>query len=332
MSLTCQLHETRHEGFAALHVSNGQIALTLVPRLGAKIVSIQHVPSHTEWLWTNPYLPYQNPIYGASYIREFDVGGLDECFPSVGPAFFPVTPWAGTPVPDHGELWSQPWDVKIVEASERRIALSASCYGVRLPYRFERTLIVETDRAAARLEYRAENLSPFELPFIWSIHPLFRIEPGMRLRMPAAVTRARVDFSTNDFLGKMGTLLHWPVAANALGQTLDLSQIQSPCLQQGVKLFTLPLQGDELIETGLTDTSGEHGFYFRFLPNEITHIGVWMNYAGWTPLDRPPYYNLALEPCIGASDSLTVAVNHWREHGILAPKQGRAWSLEIALT
>lgn len=295
MSQGCQQRKTAYEGFDALEISNEQIAVIVVPDLGGKIASITHLRSQKEWLWKNPYLQYQKPLYAASYIREFDLGGLDECFPTVAPAFYPSVPWAGTAVPDHGEVWSQPWDVQVTQSSEERLTLSAGCYGVRFPYRFERAIVIEAERAAARLEYRVSNLSPFALPFIWSIHPLLRIEPGMRLSLPETVSQIRVDFSTDDLFGKMGTLQPWPLATDATGQTVDLSEIQPPSFGQGVKYFTLPLQGSDPIETTLSDPQGEHSFRFRFRPDEISHVGVWMNYAGWTPLeDKPPYYNLAL--------------------------------------
>ncbi len=42
---------------------------------------------------------------------------------------------------------------------------------------------------------------------------------------------------------------------------------------------------------------------------EVPQVGVWINCRGWAPPGRKPYYNLALEPCIGAPDRLDVAVS-----------------------
>lgn len=332
MSQDCQMHQITYRGFAAFELSNGQISLVIIPDLGGKIASIRHIGSDREWLWTNPYLSYDRPIYGASYVREYDFGGVDECFPTVAPAFYPAEPWSGTPVPVHGELWAQPWEVSCSEASEERVTLTLVCHGVRFPYRFERTITVERDRPSARLDYRVINLSPYAMPFLWSIHPLLPLEPGMRLTLPAGVSQIRIDFSTQDWLGKTGELHAWPVVTDSKGEMIDLSKIPPPSIGRGVKLFTLPLQGREPVEAILADVDGVHSFRFRFLPQEVTHVGVWINCAGWTPLNEPPYYNIALEPCIGASDLLTVAVDRWREHGILEPRQDRSWALEILLT
>ena len=212
------------------------------------------------------------------------------------------------------------------------MGVTLACYGVRFPYRFERTVTLAADQAGATLAYRVTNLSPFTLPFLWSIHPLLSLEPGMRLALPVGVDQVRVDFSTDDWLGKTGALQPWPAVVDRGDRTVDLSVIPPASFGRGVKFFTLPLQGTDPVTTTLTDAQGAHNFGFRFLPAEVTHVGVWINCAGWTPLDHPPYYNLALEPCIGASDSLTVAVNHWHEHGALDPRAEKRWSLEILLT
>ena len=52
---------------------------------------------------------------------------------------------------------------------------------------------------------------------------------------------------------------------------------------------------------------------------------------GWAPPGRKPYYNLALEPCIGAPDSLDAAVREWGTAQTLAPGEEREWEVEVAL-
>jgi galactose mutarotase-like enzyme len=64
---------------------------------------------------------------------------------------------------------------------------------------------------------------------------------------------------------------------------------------------------------------------------EVPQVGVWINCQGWAPPGRKPYYNLALEPCIGAPDRLDVAVSDWRTAQILEPGEEREWSLEVRL-
>lgn len=99
MAHICQLRRLTIEGFDALRLSNGLLSLTVIPALGGKISSIKYEPAQYEWLWRNPHLPYLTPQYDASFVKLYDTGGLDECFPAVNPGPCPVEPWAGTPIP-----------------------------------------------------------------------------------------------------------------------------------------------------------------------------------------------------------------------------------------
>lgn len=324
VSHTCHLRRLTFEGFDALQLSNGLLSLTVIPALGGKISSIKHLPTQHEWLWRNPHLPYIASQYNASYVEQYDTGGVDECFPAVSPGPCPVEPWAGTLIPDHGELWGQPWEYELAEESEQRLKLRMSAYGVRFPYQFERTITIEADNPTIQLTYRLTNFAPQPFPFGWAIHPLIKIAPGMQLHLP--VEQVRLAGATDPTFGQPGDLLPWPHIGS-----VDFSHIPSAEFGHGLKLYTLPLTGPEAVETAITDPVSQRGFHFRFDPAEVTHIAVWLNYGGWTPLaDTSPYYNLGFEPCIGGADTLAEAVS-LNEVGRVAGRATKTWQLEIEL-
>ncbi len=331
MANICTLLHSKHNGFDSLALSNGHIQVGIVPELGGKIRSIYHLSTEREWLWSNPYLPTQAAAYGASFIEKYDTGGLDECFPAVSGGAYPDAPWEGVLIPDHGELWCQPWNVEIVESSAQQIILAMVCYGVRFPYRFQRTLTLSASHPALMLEYQVNNLTSFDMPFVWSIHPILKIEAGMHLSLPAGVETVRVEGATNGFLGESGSLLEWPQAKSADLQPIDLSRVPANDFGQAYKLYTHPLKGSDPVETVIYDPAGEHSFAFRFRPDEISHVGLWMNYGGWSGSGSHPYFNLGLEPCIGGTDSLPKA-KELGEYGLLPAKQSRAWTLELMVT
>jgi galactose mutarotase-like enzyme len=70
---------------------------------------------------------------------------------------------------------------------------------------------------------------------------------------------------------------------------------------------------------------------FVVRPDEVPQVGVWINCRGWAPSGLNPYYNLALEPCIGAPDRLDIAVRDWRTAQILNPGEERTWSVDVWL-
>lgn len=324
MSDHCTVRTTRVADVPAIELANGRLTLTLVPAIGGKIVSLVDEASGREWLARNPHLPLRLPRYDGSFVEAFDSGGLDECFPSVAPVAYGAEPWRGTAIPDHGELWCQPWEVEIVESSDEAIVLHAVCHGARLPYRFERRLTLAAGAPTVALDYCVTNLTPFAMPFVWSIHPLLAIEAGMSLHLPTGVDRVRVDGSTPGFLGEAGSTCSWPSPR----ADIDLSRVPLADAARAAKIFTPPLAGDEAVETLIRDEAEGHTFGFRFQPHEVTHVGVWMNYGGWSGSGSPPYFNLGLEPCIGGADSLETA-RQLGECATLAARSSRRWSLTL---
>lgn len=328
MANICSLKKSEYQGFESYILTNGQIQICIVPEIGGKITSIQDLSTGREWLWRNPHLSTQSIEYGASFIEKYDTGGLDECFPAVLEGEYPQAPWDGIIIPDHGELWCQPWETTIVKSSAEQIILAMSCHGVRFPYRFERTLMILAESPVLTLDYQVSNLSNFEMPFLWCIHPLINIEEGMQVILPPEIKTLRLDSGTNNFLGENGSLIEWPQANRADNQLIDLSRVPANDFGQAYKLYTHPLKGDEQVEAGIIDPTGKHSFIFRFRPNEISHVGLWMNYGGWSGTGSEPYFNLGLEPCIGGTDGLSNAKD-MGEYGILSAKKSRNWSLEL---
>jgi len=81
----------------------------------------------------------------------------------------------------------------------------------------------------------------------------------------------------------------------------------------------------------LTDPRRGERLEFRMRPEQVPQVGLWINCRGWAPPGRTPYYNLALEPCIGAPDRLDVAVQEWNTAQVLQPGEERVWAMEVWL-
>jgi len=307
--------ETTFKDLPALQLSDNFVRLTIIPQWGGKVSEIVDLRRGRQWLSENAALPYRLPEYGANYVRDFDVGGLDECFPTVGACYAPAAPWKGTPLPDHGEVWALPWAVRL--GGE---ILRLSTYGVRLPYRLEKSIRL-LGGGKVRFDYKASNLSPFPMPFLWSSHPLFALRPGMEIRLPTP--RLRVFAApTPGFPAHHGDLVDWPHP--------DLTPVPGPDAGLIAKLFSPPLTEGW---AELVDSADGAAFRFEFDPGQVTHLGLWLNYGGWAGVPgAAPYFNLGLEPCIGAPDTLDTAVDHWGEYGLLPPTGSLAWWLQMAVS
>jgi galactose mutarotase-like enzyme len=301
-------------GLEAIRLAEHDLAVVVLPRLGAKISSLRW-QGH-ELLAQNPLKPLVPARYAAPY-AEFDASGFDECLPSVGPCLYPQHPWQQVEVPDHGEVWSIPgtWEVQ-------PDAVHLQCRGMHFPYDFHKSLAV-TAPGSLRLSYVFVNHAPLPFKFIWSSHPLFALRPGMRIYLPPD-TRVRVDWSRDERLGVLLDEHPWPHTTDRSGSPVDLSLILPPDVGLVDKLYTTRLtQG----WCALHDPETERYAAFLFSPEHIPYVGLSINLGGW-PVDGPGYYNLGLEPCNGYPDRLDLAIE--RGDCVLAkPGQRLSWHLDL---
>jgi galactose mutarotase-like enzyme len=316
--------QTARGSFRAIEASNGLVAFTVLPELGAKIVSLRDLRSGREWLWSSDRLPLSHHPYGASYIEKADTGGWDECFPTVAPCAYPLEPQLGRALPDHGDLWSQAWNSKM-EHGAQRVEIVASCAAIAVPCRFTRTLSLRSATTELDMHYSVHNDSQDEVAFIWSAHPLLRIEPGMVLEFPTDA-RFNVYSATERTQLARREGLQWPIPVRRDAHDVSLARLPGPDAGIAFKIWSEPLtQGwSRLI-------ASDGALHLRFDVAEIPQIALWLNAGGWSGIGGDPYYNIALEPCIGAQDSLAEAVTRHRMYGLLRPGETRRWTLTVDL-
>jgi len=326
MSAGCEVKELSWNGFPALSISNSRVKAVIVPTLGAKIVSLLHrneSGQEREWLWSNPYLEPQLPDFGTPYWEEFDLGGWNECFPSVAATHFPSGPWEGSQVPEYGELWCQPWKAK-VSVSDAEAEIRSVTYGVRFPYRFERVITIKKDDPQISFSYTVNNLTIFPFNFLWSAQPVFDVKPGMSLSLP--VQEMTVYYSEEKRFGHLGGMQMWPTLQAIDDDFIDLSQFPTKEAAMAVKLFAKAPRS-----VALRDPAIKSELVMELLSPEITHLCLWLNFGGWSGVPkRPKYYNVIVAPCIGAFDDLQLSVNHFKEFGQIQPKNLKSWKLNIS--
>lgn len=288
-----------------------KLRLVLLPDLGAKIVSLQAKQSGREWLAQTDSLGnggYDTPFH------EGDLRGWDEMFPTIDPCAYPHAPWKGTPVPDHGEVWSIPW-----QADVRDNTLMCRVHGIRFPYRLEKRMTFEGDSTLV-IEYEAANLSPFPFSYIWAAHPLFQVEAGMRLVVPCQKdAEVEVVTSKHDRLGAKGTVRPWPAGTDGI----DLHVVPERSDRYEKYYFCEPLREGwarlEHSETGESVT-------LAFSLDDVPYFAVWANYGGYYG-----GYHVALEPSTGYGDAIFTASQ--LDKVVTLPGQGsRVWQLRVSVT
>ena len=316
------INRTSIEGFESICVHTGSIELTLIPELGGKISSLRDTRTKREWLWRHPRYPYKRLPYGSSYIAEADTGGWDECFPSVAACFYPSDPWRGVAIQDHGELWSQTAELDIDEHDET-ITLLTRWQGIALPYTFTRTITLVANSSVLRTNYNVMNDADQPMNYVWSIHPLLAIEPGMELQLPSSA-RFHVAGSIPQDLISSAQNVQYPFAASAL----NFPWLPEPSVGRAIKIWSDPLPAGHGWAV-LCAKDGE--FRMSWDVAHLPQVAVWMNFGAWAADGGTPYYNLGLEPCIGAQDSLANAVTQYHLYATLPPHGSNPWWLEIEL-
>lgn len=313
--------QTSVSGFPAVALRSAHVEIVAVPAIGMKLTNLRRLNGR-EWLWRSDQILLAPPRVGASYVETADSGGWDECLPTVGPCPIPGAPPGTPPLPDHGELWSAPWTSSVYETAHGT-TLAGSATGTAFPYEFHRQITLDPEEPLARFRYRLRHTGSGPFPWIWSSHPLLNVQPGSLLTLPGvsqvrvAAVHGRDDFNVND-------VVSWP---GAIGGESDRFTFPDNAAW-AVKIF-----GDLGREGRMVVTDPRRGERLEFVvrTDEVPQVGVWINCRGWAPPGLKPYYNLALEPCIGAPDRLDIAVQGWETAQTLHPGEERTWSVDVWL-
>src|SRR5271170_2783442 len=150
----------------SLSLRNDLLQVRILPAFGGKITSLRSALTGEEFLLL-PLQGYHRASSTANF-AESDGGGFDECLPSVASC----ESIAGeAPIPDHGDLWRISWNV---DSQDEGIVLRADA--TSRPLRLTRRATLQG--ASLVLDYELLNLSDYPTTWLWSAHPLLRVDAG----------------------------------------------------------------------------------------------------------------------------------------------------------
>ena len=275
MSTQCSIgSERQYHGLETIRLENDHLSLLILPQLGAKIHEFVHKASATNLLWHNPRLAPGPVHYGMRFDDNWS-GGWDELIPNDVPIPFPN----GDVLPDHGEVWSQASDWRLVSQSEREITLSFVHLGRVLPTRFEKTVSLREGESFVRIHYSYTNQGQKPMEFLWNIHPAMAVSPATRLDLPAR--RGFLEAWGNDQF-EAGREYEWPYAVDRTGKKVDLRVVPS-ATEAIADLHYLP----DVCEGwyAVTDTERRVGFGLVFPTGVLSHLWLFRAIGGWRGLN-----------------------------------------------
>ncbi|HEY4049522.1 MAG TPA: hypothetical protein VGM27_21880 [Acidobacteriaceae bacterium] len=297
-----------------LWLRNDVLQLGFLPEFGGKIASLRSARTGEEFLL--PPLGDYKQVSPSANFSENDGGGFDECLPSVAAC----ESIAGEdPVPDHGDLWRQAWHVDFEGDSVVLHADSAS-----RPLRLTRRASLHGSSLV--LDYEIRNLSDASTSWLWSAHPLFRIDAGDRIVLPNDVERVTVEYSADRVFDR-NTSLAWPNAESTSGVAVDLSEVG---VKDGVTAHKLFAEMDQAGWGALYRGRINQGVVVRFDPSSLPFLGIWICSGAWPEEREAKQYTVALEPTTSNVDSLASAALNGTARQLEAEGVCN-WTMEIEL-
>lgn len=313
--MNVSIRQTTWHGQQARTLENDTIRTVVVPDLGAKIVSLLDKRTQLEWLIAPGDRPLKLVPYGAAFTEQ-DMSGWDEMFPTIVACAHPAPgEQHGTPLPDHGEVWSLPWKL---ETAPSPGALKLCVTGRALPYRLTRTLSYTT-ADTLKMHYELENLGQDTMPYLWAAHPQFLCGDQAEIRFPPQVTKVCNTLPAEWGWGKPETRFAWPDAV----QRGRIDCTGPPSRKQARKFYLLPETCVAWV--GLIRRPAGDWLRLAWDPTEIPYLGLWVDEGALNHATVA-----APEPTTGFYDSLTVA---WEKNRVtmIDPGETQLWTLVVRL-
>jgi hypothetical protein len=310
------VRDSRYKDQPSVVLENGTMRAEFVTQ-GGRMVSLREKATDKEFLFQQTEAKYIRAEYDKSMAND-QAAGYDDMFPNIGECTYPQFPWKGAPLPDHGEVWSLDWDVE-----KREDSLTMSVQGIRLPYKLTRHVTMPAQNQV-RLDYKLENFSPFPMAYLWSAHPILRLEEGARIILPAECRLATTGASLSGRIGSFGHQFSWPICADEQGNKHDLSLIRSARAHDSTAYYFT----DRLVQGWCSMRYPSFGrtLTLSFPPETIPFLGVII--AEGRVGD--PRFLALLEPCTAPFGRLDMADLYTRDSQVQA-KGSRKWFLAFSI-
>jgi galactose mutarotase-like enzyme len=296
--------DTSLDSLRLLQLENDRMSLSILPEVGAKILTLFDKKSSRNILWENPRIRPQSYPIDANF-DNYWCGGWDDAYPTADACVH-----AGEPFPNLGELRSLRWEVVELKADESKATAKLSAFGPISAIKAVKTISLTGQEV--QMTFAIESLSPIALDFLWGTHPAFAVEAGTRLMIPART--GIVAQSNHPSLGAPGDRYAWPLLNGR-----DMSIV--PDISAGINCGHYATD----LEDGwfAVETKGQ-GILYEFPLETCPHLWLWLVYGGWRG-----YHHAVVEPWTGYPVNLAQAFEQGR-HSQLAP--GKIFSATVRCT
>lgn len=267
-----------------IQMENDRISVVILPGLGGKLASLQYKKTTFEFAAQMKEQQYRIPGSDSEF-EKFDASGLDDAFPSIVGGR--VVGKNGEEIyPDHGEIWSSPFEYEI-----EKECVHLSFKSKRFSYTYEKTLELKENQV--RLHYHICNEKEEPFPCLWAFHGLMRYEEDMKLWYPGEIDSfENVLFSQE--LGEAGRHI------SIWNEEYDFSKVPGKGLKTMVKYYA-----DKKVKSGFCGYRyPSYGMEcaLEYDAEKLPYLGTWITAGGYRG-----DYNCAMEPANGYYDDIRIA-------------------------
>lgn len=306
-------------GLEQISLENDLLKVVFLPQIGGKMIKLINKRTGTNFLLgpQNKERNYKKAFHGAPF-QNYDVSGFDECFPTIAACTFKTKHGSEIIFPDHGQLWSKPWQYSITEDD----TFIRTAKGINWNYAFSKKVHLEENRFI--IDYLVQNNEDEPLPYIWAAHPLLNVEPGDEIYLTDEIQNLHLYWSNDLNLGANVEELEWPL----IDGQIDYSVVPNRDFNKAVKLFSGKLS--EPVWASLHKPKSKESFLITFDSPEIPFLGVWLCYGGWPENSKDKHLTIALEPTNAPGDRMTDLMRE-NKCGVLLPHQISEWQVEFSI-
>jgi len=284
-----------------LELNNRCLKVRLIPELGGKIVSL--ASSGQEWLWhARPGAPMQ-PTGKESDFALVNLGGIDECLPTIREQTFGEWTYS-----DHGQVWRLP--ARVTEQATDCVVTESLLD--EAPLHFRREIRLEGDSVFFRNV--VANVGEASISWFRAFHPLFRIEPGDRIKLSPELQPMRVEYVLKLPGCTENASFDWPRICPGMDlENAPLDGASGFC----VKLFFRSARTN----TATLIRSKGGRLTMEWDGKESPFFGLWLTAGGWNG-----HTHLAFEPTNYPAD---VFLPEILPPPLLPPGEEARWSLRV---
>lgn len=310
---------THYKDAESITVETDSLRAVFLPAYGGKLASLVDRCTGREFLVQAPGAEYKKLGYDGDYVAS-ECSGCDDMFPTIDVWYYDRFPWQGTRMPDHGEVAGLPWHCE----TDSKGRLHMWVYGVRFPYRLDKW--ISAQEGSLLIEYSAQNLSGFDMDFLWAAHTMMNAEPDAEIFVPYGDSAsATTVFTTEAGFGNPGDKLSWPNAIRRDGKAVDLRRVgeRNPQGNNFKYYFDEPMP------------QGRFGYYFpsdstkltiKVPEDKVPYLSFWINEGSFKD-----FFNIAPEPCTGAYDQPGAAKAH-KQASVLPAGDEYSWFMRFTVT